>query len=422
MIPGLTITPNEPIDILYQWGPWQIHTTWPTRASRQDLQTTIRISNHDTPEPRYAVSSQRLNLYSGSQKAGLVTAMRRLGKEDELSTIVHHICEDLITRFKQYGSIDTPTPQLYTGNRYLLYPIWPAFEGTLLNAASNSFKSFFGIAIAAQATLGIEILQGNTRPTTPTPILYLDGEGHHSTFAERLYAILAGIGHDPEPCVQYRHLAGQSFADIAPHLADEITDRGIGGVIIDSLSAMIGGSLNDDDIANRFWDAVSLLEVPVLVLAHKSREAVAKNRKAVFGSSMHENRPRFAWDAVRPDPNGPAVKWEVYNDNNLGMQGHKLAWNVQIEAEGEHEHRHLATATFAAANPNDASMTTRQSESLSDDIFLLLFNEGPLTAAEIAGKLGKGDGTIRKTIQRDHGQHLEKNRDGVRWQLKDIPE
>lgn len=405
------------IDVTYTWGPWEIHAAWPERNRRGEITTLIRVRHLETDPARQVMSSSRVDLHSWSKKSQIGVAMRRIDKTDKdgkIDQFVHEACENLLEWFQVSGHSVDPMPKQLDGARYLMWPIWPATEGTLVNAASNSFKSWLAVAIAVACSLGVEILKGNTRPTEPIKILYIDWEGHQDTFGERLYAVLQGAGLPLEPCVAYRRLT-TSFADAAVGIAEEVKRRGIGGVIIDSLSAAVGGSLNDDDVAREFWNAVALLDVPVLVLAHKSREAIAKGRKAVFGSAMHENRPRFIWDAVRPDMEGPGVLWEVYNDNNMGMLGHKLAWDVQVDTEGEFEERRLVSATFTATNPNDVSMKAVDGDTLTDEIYLALRADGPLMHRELASAMGANEGSVKTALYRNKA--LFQKRDDARWEL-----
>jgi len=376
--------------------------------------SVIRITYTGTDPHRLVLSSTRINLLSSSAKASLVRAMNGAAKEDTNDQLIQDMAENLLEWFRRSGRTVKPEPKQQEGARWLLYPLWPATQGTLVAGASNSFKSWIGVAAAVQTCTGSEVLRGNTRSPGTAPILYVDWESDEATFGERLFAVLQGAGLPTDPCVAYRQMT-VPLSDAAEALAEEIARNQYGGVILDSLSAAVGGSLVDDELANGFWNAVSYLGVPALVLAHKSADAIAKGTKRAFGSVMHENRPRMVWDATR-DPEGSTVKWTVFNDNNTGMKDYQVAWNVDLATEGTDETRRLVSCEFEAVNPHDVREPTQAGDSLKDRIAYELVG-GPLTSGELATFTGISAGSVRKQLSRHTGL-FEKHTDGIRWTLQ----
>ncbi len=404
----------EGVEATFRQGPWEIWCEWPKRSRRSGLSSIIRVRYLGTDPPTLALSSTNVGLYSTSGKNAIAAAMRKTSDVADADRIVHELVERLLEYYRQAGQTTKPVPRLQEGDTDLLFPLWPATEGTIVGAATNSFKSWIALAAAVQCSLGVEILQGNTRtPTTPVPILYLDWETNEQTFAERLHAILKAYGLPLEPCVAYRHMT-TPLADAAEVVHDEIKREGYGGVNIDSLSAAVGGSLNEDEPANTFWNAVSYLEVPALVTAHKSDEAIRKNRAKVFGSVMHQNRPRMIWDARR-ETDSNIVAWTVVDDNNTGRKGQQLAWRIQIKTQGEDHKRRLDTVTFTAANPSDVRQAPNEGNTMADRIAYVIAENGPLTSGELAIVLGSSDGSIRAQLSRH--KDLFRKRPDARWEL-----
>jgi len=409
-LPAVEITAG--VEATYRHGPWEITATWPQRSRRTDVSTVMRVMNYATDPPQLVLSSTRVNLYSNSGKSQVAMAMRKHSQFAESDRVVHWISEHLLEQYRQAGYTEKPQPRQQTGATDLLYPIWPATEGTIIGAATNSYKSWIALAAAVQVSLGVEILQGNTYCPTPTPVLYLDWEVNEAVFSERLYAILKAYGLPLEPCVAYRKMT-TPLSDAADAIRDEILRNQYGGVTIDSLSAAVGGSLNEDEPANDFWNAVAYLETPALVTAHKSDEAIRKNRAKVFGSVMHQNRPRMIWDARR-ETDSPLVAWTVANDNNTGRKGMQLAWRIQINTTGEHHERRLDTVTFTAVNPNDVRQAPNEGQTLADQIAYTLTETGPLTHGEIAMMLGAKPDSVKAQLHRH--KHLFTKRD-LRWEI-----
>jgi len=413
------VEPVDRVEVTYRVGPWELQCAWPQKFRAGDISTIIRITWLGVDPPRLVLSSTRLNILSGSAKSGVATAMRRIVKDAEgCDEIINFMAEDLLEWYRQSSTTRKPTPEPRTGPRWLIYPIWPADEGTIVAAATNSFKSMISVAVAAQATLGHEILRGNTRAPKPAPVLYCDWESTEEAFAERLYAILGGAGLPLEPCVAYRGKITIPLADAAEGIADEIGRHGYKGVIIDSLSAAVGGSLVDDELANQFWNAAAILRVPVLVMAHKSDEAIRRGHKRAFGSVMHENRPRMLWNAQR-EPDSTTVLWEVVSDNNTGRAGYKVAWEVGIDTEGEDDERRLESVTFQAVNPNDVRLAAKEGDTLADRIGYAIIENGPSTSKELAELVGTSDASVRAQLSR-HSEVFTRHPDGTRWDLRRV--
>ncbi len=403
----------EGVEVTYTIGAREIWCEWPKRSRRSGLSSIMRVRYLAAEPQRLALSSTTVGLYSTSGKNAVAAAMRKVSPVSEADSIVHNLVEHLLGLYRKAGETIKPQPALREGDTDLLYPIWPATEGTIVGAATNSYKSWIALAAAVQTTLGVEILQGNTHPpTNPIPILYLDWETNAATFAERLYAILKGYGLPLEPCIPYRQMT-QPLTDAAESIRDEIKRQGYGGSVIDSLSAAVGGSLNEDEPANAFWNAVSYLDVPSLVTAHKSDEAIRKQRAKVFGSVMHHNRPRMIWDAIR-QPDSPLVAWTVTDDNNTGRKGQQLAWRIDIKTTGEKQKRRLDTVTFVGVNPDNVKQPPPPGGNVPDLMHATLVESGPMMFKELALILGRDPESIRTTLYR-HKTRFRKRED-ARWE------
>lgn len=411
---GWRVHAVDEVDVTYRWAAWEIVCTWPQRFRRSDVVSIVSVRYGAAEDTRLVLSPTRINLLSASAKTSLAATLRRVD-EDRVAELVNHVCANLLDYFAQSGETTTPTPRIRDGDRWLLYPLWPATGGTLVAAGTNSFKSLIGVAAAVQATCGVEVLAGNTRATTQTPVLFCDWEGTESDFAERLYAVLRGAGMPEEPCVAYRHLR-IPLVDAADTLADEIARRQYGGVVIDSLSAAAGGSLVDDELANQFWGAVSYLDVPALVMAHKSADKLARRRKGVFGSVMHENRSRMLWDAVR-SPEESSVRWEVVSDNNTGRKGKLAAWRIDITTNGHDQNERLDSISFEGINPHDFQLAAKEGDTWADRMSYAIIEQGSMTSDELATAVGTSPSTVRKVLSR-HSATFGKHADGVRWMLK----
>lgn len=414
-----TVEAVEGVGITYTWRSFVVELAWPTGGRRGEVNTLVRAHQRGPTNPGLVRSRVRINLYSSSALDSLITALRRQAGDDkdDVAGFVHALADNAVEWYRRGTATTMVEPKLTNGGNWLVYPAWPATGTTAIAAAPGAYKSLIAQGLALQLATGHEILASNTRaPRTVTPVLYLDWEADEATFGSRLWALCEGAGIEPKPYLAYKSMR-VPLQDAAVSIAEEIAKGRIGAVVVDSMSASIGGGLIDDDVVNGFWDAIRTLGVPALVLAHKSAENIKKREARFFGSIMSEARIRYAWngEATR---NGDTVTWSVFKDNNMGRLRSRLAWRVEITQEGEHEDRHMTEVHLAGISPNDIHEPAGDGNTTVDRIEQALL-EGPLMAGEIATATGSNPGTIRKVISR-HGDRFVKTDDG-RWALAQSP-
>lgn len=401
------IVPVDGIEISYQKEGWELHASWPVRGGKHEIVTQLRVHWHGA-NPGIVMSTKRINILSSTAVNQIIMTMNRKVDEKhsaEIAEIVHSMCEDLMRWYREGKAIDQPDPTKVVENSgWLVYPIWPATGATAIAAAPGSFKSFMAEALALQLASGATVMQRNTSVRVVRQVLYLDWEANSETFAQRLGALCRGAGIEEKPWLGYKQMSAR-LADVAIGLGEEISRGHWEAVIVDSMSAAIGGGLVDDDGVNAFWDAVRTLRVPALVVAHKSAENIAKKRARFFGSIMSEARVRMAWN-VEKSEGTPHVLWECFKDNNTGHIGDRLGWEIELSSFGEKETRTLSKVSFMGVNPMNIMLTLDESEEAVKaflEIFELLENKGPMTTAAIAAKLRISTANVREQIGRNDG-------------------
>ena len=418
------VVPVEGIEISYRKEGWELHASWPQRGGKHEVVTQVRVDWHGT-NPGIVMSTKRVNILSVSAVNQIITVMnRKIGERHDatIDEIVHTMCEDLMRWYKEGKAIDKPDPTKVPEQAgWLMYPIWPAAGATAVAAAPGSYKSFIAEAIGLSLATGTATLHMNTRVPVARQVLYLDWEADADTFASRLGALCRGAGLPEQPWIGYKQMSAR-LSDVAIGLSEEIGRNHWEAVIIDSMSAAIGGGMVDDDAVNAFWDAVRALQVPALVIAHKSADNIAKKRARFFGSIMSEARVRMAWNAEKSEVT-PHVLWECFKDNNTGHIGDKLGWEVELVTTGEGEHRKLTTVGFTGVNPNNIMLTMeqeQQSDTQSDRLLRLLEQQGPMTTSQIAAKLKTSTNQVRSLLSRHDALFSkdQQNRWGVRGSEK----
>jgi hypothetical protein len=417
MMEGWEVVPVEGIEVLYRHGGWYIEATWPTKGGRNEVVTLMKVEWRG-PDPKLVMSTKRINILSSSAVNSVATTMRKAVADidqPEAEHLLHQVCEDLMGWYKQGGRVSRPHPAKLPENPgWMVYPIWPAAGATAIVAAPGSYKSFAAQAVALSLATGTEVLARNTRIRQEVDTLYLDWESDEHTFTERLAALCQGVDLPLEPYLGYKKMTAR-LADVAQATADEVRRGGYGAVIIDSMSASIGGGMVDDDTVNAFWDAVRLLDVPALVIAHKSAENISKRKARFFGSVMSEARVRMAWNVEKAEQS-EHILWECFKDNNTGQMRKRLAWEVDFLSEGSGEDRQLGAVTFTGVKPHDVLLTEQDVDgaTVATSIVELLDAEGPLSANQIAAKLRKSSSNVRAQLSR-HGDKFVKDAASDRW-------
>jgi len=414
------VVPVDGIEILYRKGGWELAASWPQRGGKHEIVTHLRVNWHGVDEG-IVMSTKRVNILSTSGVNQVILSMNRKVNEKQnadIAEVVHMMCEDLMRWYQEGKSIANPDPTKVIENAgWLVYPIWPATGATAVAAAPGSYKSFMAEAIALSLATGASVLNRNTTVKNTAQVLYLDWEADADTFAQRLGAICRGAGIEEKPWLGYKQMSAR-LADVAIGLSEEVVRGGWEAVVIDSMSAAIGGGMVDDDSVNAFWDSIRVLQVPGLVIAHKSAENIAKKKARFFGSIMSEARVRMAWNAEKAEAT-PHVIWECFKDNNTGHIGNKLGWEVELESAGEKEERSLSTVSFMGVNPSNImiSMDTENTEhtsqvTVAQKITQLIENEGPLTVGGIAARLRISTANVRSQLSR-HNELFEKDDRGL---------
>lgn len=414
-----TRLPVAGLTVDYEKDGIQVACRWPTRASRNAVETVLEI--RDLGVGVVLAPPTRLNLLSSSARDGLIRGIEGEQRQ-KLKRLLDAIVSDLYTIYREQRPTTRPDPDRATGKvDWLLYPIWPSTGSTGVAAAPGSFKSWTGMAVALSIATGQEVLTKNTRPPQePKDVLYLDWESDAPTFASRLRTLCMGAQIELNPWIPYREMR-TPLVDAAADLADEIAEAGYAGVIVDSLSAGIGGTLIDDDRSNLFWDAVRVLGVPVFVIAHKSAQAGRERNARFFGSIMHEARVRVAWNVEREEES-TAVRWECFKDNATGKVGKRLAWNWEMHY-GDTDDPDLLVATVATGvNPSNVDLEPKpdgERTTPQQDQIMIALRGRPMMPGELAKHTGIGASSVRGQLSKLDLKGMVVKDSAGRWEVQE---
>lgn len=417
---GWMSIPVEDLLIRYEKEGWVVECTWPRRGRADEVKVIMSV--------RYLgigggpiMAKRRVNIRSGSQTGPVVVMMNKMventsAAKTELSMDFQVILEDINHWYERGHAIQIPDPTKVKANQgWMVYPVWPASGITGVAAAPGSFKSYMAQAVALGLHHGTPLLQQNTTVKKPRKVLYLDWEEGPDTFAERLGALQRGSGLDVGPGLAYKKM-NIGLGDSADSLRDAVADGEYEGIIVDSMSASIAGEMTNDDSVNAFYDAIHGLGIPALVLAHKSIANIESKRARFFGSGMSEARVRMAWNA-EVTAESDKVLWECFKDNNHGLRGSKLGWEVEFESKGKKDARRIERVSFVAVNPESVDIEKAATNNVkltrADQIALAYLTQGPMDDKALARHMDLSEGNVRK-IRHDNRDRFYQMDDG-KW-------
>lgn len=238
----------------------------------------------------------RLNLSSTTTRSNLAKHLASRDPSVEWPALLEIVCSRTAIEYRAGSPVlDLREVTIPDGDRYLVWPLLPADETTILFGPGGSQKSTFALALALSATTGVK-LPGFTAPAEPTPALLLDWESNEVEHAERLVWLSRGMGLDEPPLVHYRRMV-RSVVEERSALKALRARLGVRFVIYDSIAGACLGDLNDAQVAVAGLNAMRDIGGTRLGVAHMSAEAIGKDTAGKpFGSVFFTNYARSVWE------------------------------------------------------------------------------------------------------------------------------
>jgi AAA domain-containing protein len=189
--------------------------------------------------------------------------------------------------------------------RFLIDPLLPDGQISLLLADQGSTKSFLMLYLAVCVALGRASVLG--QPCRSGPVVIFDWEVDEEVASRRVSWICRGMDVGVPHGLHYLNMSTRG------RLFDRIRDmRYIVGrvkpalVLIDSLTFAVGGDLNSAEYAAPTMTAVGSLGEGVTKLAsahpNKASRSAGADDVSVIGSALFEYRARAIWHMKREQP------------------------------------------------------------------------------------------------------------------------
>lgn len=288
--------------------------------------------------------SGRLNILSISARGVFATQMvkpstkYKLPADIFLSTAIEKVLKHLKSKDESswFEEITGTVPE---------HPLFAPFiienAPNLLFGKGGTGKTYLCLRMALSLITGRQFL-GFT-PTRKCKVLFVDYEASKGEFYDRFSKLISGLGSDFELSeimnrIRYFPPLGRPLHEIVPLLKKTIVEHGIDFVLVDSAILACGGEPEKADIAGRYFNALSMLKVTSMTIAHETK---AENHAYPFGSVVWWNSPRNIWNAqgmnevededADVDPNQPIEVGLFHRKANNGPKARMVSTKILFQ-------------------------------------------------------------------------------------------
>ena len=189
-----------------------------------------------------------------------------------------------------------------------LKPLWLKNAANLMWAKGGSSKSYFALLSCVMIDRGIKTMGLTAKPGSA---LYLDWEEEEDIFRHRLLSVQKGLGlDDPHNSgILWKNMRG-SLTNNIEEISRLVVDNNITFVVVDSVGPALGGSANDQELVNRYFDDLGLLGITTLSIDHANKQGERTGTYEIFGSVYKYTRARQVYE-LRKVPQEDATQLEA---------------------------------------------------------------------------------------------------------------
>lgn len=352
-----------------------------------DLRGQVTIRDGDVD-----LHQTMMNLSTDHSRNITANVMKTLNGNKPWTTIFSDMSREVINRLSQGQPLEIiKTDEEIPPEQYLLEPLLPFNEPTILFGLGGSGKSYLADLIAiclllrwSQNPFGWKIKDNKHHN-----VLYLDWETNKDRVAKRAQRIVKGMNL-PHLFFGYRRCIAPLIDDLEA-IQQLLMETKAGLVIIDSAGRACGGDLKDAAVVNTFFTALRELDTSVLIIHHRSKDDLNKN-KTPFGSAYFENNARSVWQVEKEQQTGESEL--IISITNTKMNDAEKQKPVGIKVLFDNVNW---TTRF---EPVELKGTAFESHLPLWERIRDLLLEGARSEKEIAEVLGENQGSVRTSINR----------------------
>lgn len=267
---------------------------------------------------------------------------------------------------------------------------------TLLYGEAKCGKSFLVSALIHSLTTGEDFLGAEVPQDREFSVAVCWTDDAGST---EYHSRISTLGVKPEELTRFYRLPIMGSSAQWEQLYQLVTERGHNVVVIDSMTQVLDGSFNQDEVIRRFFDGVRRFThsgIPVIIVAHSSDKVnqAGKKSETVLGSSTITQNVRWRIFAKRSRKGNVTLKFMGNHAESREITTHH-GTGARFEVIGEQSAHQLATNEDAIDKQRQASR-----EALKDDLNARAQGMSYRQAGEVLKGKGKGDAG-KKRIERN---------------------
>jgi hypothetical protein len=343
------------------------------------------------------VAHRRIDCQSSSNIDAVVRDLNRHDKAIPWAVHVQKAAADAVKEYRAVAGMvnawdmaDEGPPAALVGG------LWPnTTRPCLFYGDSEACKTILATASLLSVASGVEVIPGEP-PVSVGPTAFLDWEDDRRTFVHRLRRLAAGVGVDIAetwPVLYFSPGDRRPLHQIADSLAGRFDAEGVIAAVVDSRGAASGGSLNDDEATNGFFNAVASLGTATAIVDHVGKAALGPHSSTAhhsFGSVFTRARVASSWKVAAVDLS--EGKRLTLTDSKWSHGPRRPARTLDVRFGFDSIIIERATGE-APATVTGATVADRILTALEDTV-------GGLTPGDLAERLDVKDATVRKGLQR----------------------
>ena len=244
------------------------------RAEAMRTQATGLHARVSVQQDAFTVEFDTFNIGRREDRNRLANAAwEKLAKDDRpakgvLASYLGQFCLEFWDRWNErYGVEELGGDPELGPQPFLLEPYIVRGAGTLLFGPPGLGKSNLALLMAQSINCGVRQFW----PVFQSKVLYVNLERSRESIQRRLVHVNQQLGLPPQEPIAILNARGKTLADVMEQVVKAVEQRGIEVVVEDSLSRAGGGSLTEDQNANRIMDSLNGACGTWLALAHPPR-------------------------------------------------------------------------------------------------------------------------------------------------------
>jgi len=276
------------------------------RDYRDDIYSEIRIECKLDGYIPVLEPCAKYYLLSRTGRKDMAKTLSAACKDINWAEVLQELSNAVVPKFRA----GKPVEELWSSGElvpmeYLLYPILPKNDPTIIYGDSGVGKSYIALLLAVAVMLPWDKNPfGFKCNSHSAPVLYLDWEAGSERTRRRIQLLKRGLNLPDFP-IQYRYCE-RPLSEEIPEISELIEKYKTRLVVVDSISGACEGDLNKAEIATSFINRhLRKWQTTCLLIGHTGKDLTRPD--SVIGSSLWKAGARSQWVLKKTQQVGDSV-------------------------------------------------------------------------------------------------------------------